>query len=156
MTGAPTTGTPNPVPENGSAAPAPGGQVGINNEFWHGSLSRGGASIPGGMGFWQMGSAVAGVLIFADENGETVSFPRMTGTLSGYNLAIRHTDAAGDTGTVEGTFDWSQTSFRGTFMLVMGGETTSFNLTMVYDSQLGERLGTQSVVPFRTLAERFR
>lgn len=170
VTSAPTTGTPNPVPENGGAAPAPspvapspispgptpGGQVDINNEFWYGSLSRGGASIPGGMGFWQTGSAVAGVLVLADENGETVSLPRMTGTLSGYELAIRHTDVAGDTGTVEGTFDRSQTSFRGTFKLVVGGEANSHALTLAYDSQLGKRLQTQSAITFAKLAERLR
>ena len=80
----------------------------------------------------------------------------MTGTLSGYDLAIRYADAAGDTGTVEGTFDRSQTSFRGTFTLVAGGETASFNLTMAYDSQLGERLRTQSAVAFGRLAEQLR
>ncbi len=170
VTGTPTTGTPSPVPENGNVAPAPspvapspvppgatpGSQVDINNEFWYGSLSHGGASIPGGMGFWQTGSAVVGVLVLADENGEAVSSPRMTGTLSGYDLAIRYADAAGDTGTVEGTFDRSQTSFRGTFTLVAGGETDSFNLTMAYDSQLSERLRTQSAMTFGRLAEQLR
>lgn len=170
VTGTPTTGTPNPVPENGNAAPVPspvvpspappgptpGAQIDINNEFWYGSLSRGGASIPSGMGFWQAGSAVTGVLILADENGETVSSPRMTGALSGYDLVIRYTDAAGDTGTVEGTFDRSQTGFRGTFTLVVGGEVSSYGLTMAYDSQLGERLQTQSAATFRALAERLR
>ena len=166
VAGTPTTGTPSPVPENGNAAPvtpaptppgaAPGGQVDLNNEFWYGSLSRGGASVPGGMGFWQTGSTVAAVLILADENGETVSLPRMTGALRGYDLAIGHTDAAGDTGTVEGTFDRSQTSFRGTFTLVVGGEASSFGLTMAYDSQLGERLQTQSAVTFEELAERLK
>lgn len=170
VTGTPTTGTPSPIPENGNVAPAPtpvaplpgspgsvpGGQVDINNEFWYGSLSRSGASIPSGMGFWQTGSAVAGVLLLAGESGEVVSLPRMTGTLSGYDLTVRHTDAAGDTGTVEGTFDRSQTSFRGTFTLVVEGEASSYGLTMVYDSQLGERLRTQSVTTFEALAERLR
>lgn len=170
VTGTPTTGTPNPVPENGNVAPAPvapspapgtptptpGGQASINDEFWYGSLSRGGTSIPSGMGFWQTGSAVAGVLVVTDENGEPVSFPRMTGTLSGYDLSIRHTDAAGDTGTVTGAFDQNQTNFRGTFTLVIDGETTSFGLTLAYDSPLGERLQTQNAVTFRALAERLR
>ena len=166
-TGTPTTGTPDSVPENGNVAPAPspvaptpaptpGGQVNINNEFWYGSLSRGGASIPGGMGFWQTGGDVAGVLVLADEGGETLSLPRMTGTLSGYDLAISHTDAAGDTGTVEGTFDRSQTSFRGTFTLVVDGEAASFGLTMAYDSQLGGRLQTRSATTLVELAEQLR
>lgn len=173
VTGTPTTGAPNPVPENGNVAPppvasppspttpspvtpSPGSQIDINNEFWYGSLSRGGASIPGGMGFWQAGSAVAGVLVLADENGEAVSLPRMTGTLREYDLNIRHTDAAGDTGTVEGAFDRSQTSFRGTFTLVVGGETSSFGLALSYDSQLGERLRAQDATTLRALAERLR
>ena len=163
-------GTPNPVPENGSTAPpltapspgtpaptpSPGSQVGVNNEFWYGSLSRGGASVPGGMGFWQTGSAVAGVLVVTDENGEAVSFPRMTSTLSRYDLSVRHTDAAGDTGTVAGTFNRGQTTFRGTFTLVIGGETTSFGLTLAYDSQLGGRLRAQNAGTFRALAERLK
>ena len=168
MTGTPTTGT--PMPENGNVAPAPttpapapitplpapGGQVNINNEFWYGSLSRGGAVIPSGMGFWQTGSAVAGVLLLADESGEVVSLPRMTGTLSGYDLTISHTDAASNTGTVKGTFDQGQTNFRGTFTLVVDGEATSFSLTMAYDSQLGERLRTQGVTTFRAFAEKLK
>lgn len=165
VTGTPTTGTPNPVPENGSTAPppgtpvptpGPGSQVDVNNEFWYGSLSRGGASVSGGMGFWQTGSAVAGVLVVTGENGEVVSFPRMTGTLRGYDLSVRHTDAAGDTGTIAGTFDRSQTTFRGTFTLVIGGETTSFGLTLAYDSQLGGRLRAQNAGTFRALAGRLK
>lgn len=168
VVGTPTTGAPNPVPENGSAppspvtpspvtpSPSPGSRVDINNEFWYGSLSRSGASIPGGMGFWQTGNAVAGVLVVADENGEPVSLPRMTGTLSGYDLALSHTDAAGDTGTVAGTFDRSQTNFRGTFTLVVGGETTSFGLMLAYDRQLGERLRAQRAATFRVPAEQLR
>lgn len=166
----PVTGTPNPVPENGNVAPppaapspgapapmpGPGSQVDINNEFWYGSLSRGGGSVPGGMGFWQTGSAVAGVLVVTGEDGEAVSFPRMTGTLSGYDLSVRHTDAAGDTGTVAGTFDRSQTTFRGTFTLVIGGETTSFGLALAYDSQLGTQLRAQNAGTFRALTEQLR
>lgn len=164
---APTTPTPIPLPSQPqptpipstpapSPAPAPGAQVSVNDEFWYGSITHNGISIPGGMGFWQTGNAVATVVAFTGADGEVVTFPRMTGTIEGYTLTINYTDAVGDVGIISGTFDRSQTTFSGTFTLTVGGERTVFGLSMSYHSQLGTRLQTQSVTTFRELIEQFK
>lgn len=141
--------TPNPAP---TPAPTPGSQININDEFWYGALSANGNLLPAGMGFLQTGNAVDGMLAFTGVDGEVVTSPMMSGTLSGDQLSISATDSVGDTLTVRGTFE-SETTFAGTFTLIIGGETHVIGLSMVYDSPLSTQIKAQRFVSVEELAE---
>lgn len=131
----------------------PGVQLDLDDQFWFGSISSGGASIPAGLGFLQTDDSVTGILGITDSYGDVITSPPMSGTIAGYELAISFNDAVGDRGTVIGTFDQSQTTFSGTLTLILDGVSTSYNLTMSYQSQLGARMQSQSVTTFRELSE---
>lgn len=152
----PVAPAPTPVP----ATPTPGTQVNVDNEFWYGTISRSGTSIPGGMGFLQTGSSVTGILAFTNTSGEVVTSPRMTGTTKGYTLTISDTDAVGDMAIITGTFDQSQLNFSGTLTFIIDGERTVLGLAMSYSSQLDAQMQTQmqaqSVKTFKEIAEQFK
>lgn len=136
----------------GTRAPA----VNLDDQFWFGSLSMGGVSIPAGLGFLQTDNAVTGILGITGSRGRVVTSPRMNGTIEGYELSIGFTDAVGDSGTVEGTFDQGQRNFSGTLTLVIDGVSNPYTLAMSYQGQLSAQTQTQNVTTFRELAEHLK
>ena len=151
----PTTPPPIASPAPTPIAPVPGGQINVDNEFWYGTMSGNGRSIPAGMGFMQTGTSVRGVLVFTGSDGDVVSSPVLSGTLQGSNMAIGFVDSVGDVITVAGTFT-SEVSFTGTMTLTVSGEKGVVNLAFNYDSPLSTQMRVQRVSSLKEFAEKLK
>lgn len=145
----PPVTTPAPSP----TTPVPGTQINVDNEFWYGTMSANGRSIPAGIGFLQTGTSVRGVLAFTGSDGEVVSTPVLTGTLQGSNLAIGYVDSVGDVMTIAGTFA-NEVSFTGTMTLTVSGETEVITLAFSYEGPLSKQIQAQRVSSLKEFAEK--